>query len=620
MGCRYVQEYYRYDRLGRIRQSRRGATGLTNDDCKLGYQRVDPAHPSDPDLNYNHITDIGNYGTSYLYDRGGNLKSLNRIGDGIHLIDKLQYTYQDAVLRPNYLNGGTISMPSSNQLKKVKDNSDDPVLAEREKGLPTALQEYNYDGDGNLEFDNENQYIWSVSGKLAEVKEKTTATVKVKYLYDAMGNRALKWTPTKGQLYLRDGTGNELASIENTGTNTILKEANIFGSDRIGAFKPETETAGGFTLANRTYDLKDHLGNIRATITDEREKSGYFLLPKVQNASEYYPFGMETDKNFALTGKENRFGYNGKEKDLTLDPRGGILDYGARLYDRRIGRWRSIDPKLAMYPGLSPYSSVDNSPINLIDSDGRVIKIPDGTGGYVTYTPGMRVDGLKPQTANTILKLNAINTDQLEPVIETLTGSDVNYVVLLGNNEVLGKKIDKGEGETSYNFDDNQVELRVNSTDGEATTFAALGDELAEAYLFENGEIGFSESGPLGNDVDDEVNSKYGALAAIKNACYKISDISKSHKASKGLMELLNRNPHQPEPSNEEIDEYIQSSGYSTDFPFPDTKNGQGNPSDNAGVPVLPEQDLKGNKDMKGKYIYREKDKSGNMKSVTGTQ
>jgi len=209
-----------------------------------------------------------------------------------------------------------------------------------------------------------------VSGKLAEVKDKTNA-VKVKYLYDAMGNRALKWTPIKGQLYMRDvlrpsfsmGTGNELVSLENTGTNTILKEANIFGSERIGAFKPQTETEGVFTLANRTFDLKDHPGNIRATVSDEKEKSGSGFLPKVQNASEYHPFGMETDKSFAISGKENRFGYNGKENDKTI----GVQDYGFRLYKPELARFLSQDPLRKDYQMLSVYAFAANSPIKYID-------------------------------------------------------------------------------------------------------------------------------------------------------------------------------------------------------------------------------------------------------------
>lgn len=67
-----------------------------------------------------------------------------------------------------------------------------------------------------------------------------------------------------------------------------------------------------------------------------------------------------------------RYGFNGKEKDDELKGGGNSYDFGARIYDPRLGRWLSTDPLQKKYPGESPYSFAGNSPIVLLDNDGNV--------------------------------------------------------------------------------------------------------------------------------------------------------------------------------------------------------------------------------------------------------
>jgi len=49
-----------------------------------------------------------------------------------------------------------------------------------------------------------------------------------------------------------------------------------------------------------------------------------------------------------------------------------------------VSRWLSLDPLAAKYPSMSPYSFSGNSPILLIDSDGRKIKLSAAIRGDVT--------------------------------------------------------------------------------------------------------------------------------------------------------------------------------------------------------------------------------------------
>jgi RHS repeat-associated protein len=62
---------------------------------------------------------------------------------------------------------------------------------------------------------------------------------------------------------------------------------------------------------------------------------------------------------------------NGKEKDDEIKGSGNSYDFGARIYDPRLGRWLATDPLQIKYPSLSPYHFGYNSPIITIDPDGK---------------------------------------------------------------------------------------------------------------------------------------------------------------------------------------------------------------------------------------------------------
>jgi len=68
---------------------------------------------------------------------------------------------------------------------------------------------------------------------------------------------------------------------------------------------------------------------------------------------------------------EYRYGFNGMEKDHELKGEGNSLDFGARIYDSRLGRWMSVDPLIAKYPSWNPYCFALNNPTFYYDKDGR---------------------------------------------------------------------------------------------------------------------------------------------------------------------------------------------------------------------------------------------------------
>ena len=92
-------------------------------------------------------------------------------------------------------------------------------------------------------------------------------------------------------------------------------------------------------------------------------------------------FGMTMPGRGFQAGKY-RYGFNGKEKDNSTGE--GNLDFGARIHDARIGRWLSVDELEKKYPQVTPYGFCFNSPIRIVDADGRdiiVLSAPNAVGG-----------------------------------------------------------------------------------------------------------------------------------------------------------------------------------------------------------------------------------------------
>lgn len=254
------------------------------------------------------------------------------------------------------------------------------------------MDNYVYDVIGNLVEDKQEgtEIEWNVQGKVAKVTRKNISTgvaeTVISYVYDATGNRIRKVKEVLASnkitttFYARDAQGNTMAVYEQEelGATVYRNEIYLYGSDREG-LQSEPVEAGALvastdlytrTLRQKTYELKDHLGNIRSTVFDEKERQineTFLAIIKTQN--DYYPFGMQMPNRSYTNGEAYRYGFNGKEKDEEFATSG--YDFGARMYDSRIGRWTARDPLEQKYPFLSTYSISNNNPIIYKDIDGR---------------------------------------------------------------------------------------------------------------------------------------------------------------------------------------------------------------------------------------------------------
>ena len=268
---------------------------------------------------------------------------------------------------------------------------------------------YQYDALGNLIADKQAgiaQIKWSLSGKMLEIIRQVGDKRKnIKFDYDPMGNRVAKeiysstgiWEQT--EYYFRDASGT-LVSTYRYAPDPLSQmmsfaqiEKIIYGHKRLGTENSPTELIAPLplqdvqynrVLGTKQYEGSNHLGNVMAVYTDKKypistnNVSISHYIPDVISSTDYYPFGAPMNgRNFSTSSY--RFGFNGKEKDDEVKSvSGGSLDFGARMYDARVGRWLSIDPLAAQYPFASPYHFALNTPIQAKDPDGKLVVFVNG--------------------------------------------------------------------------------------------------------------------------------------------------------------------------------------------------------------------------------------------------
>ena len=97
---------------------------------------------------------------------------------------------------------------------------------------------------------------------------------------------------------------------------------------------------------------------------------------KVVEANDYYPFGLTFNSYKRENLLANQYQYNTKELQEELNI--GWLDFGARMYDRELGRWAVIDRKSEVFYGLTPYNYAANTPTNAVDPDGHLFIFVNG--------------------------------------------------------------------------------------------------------------------------------------------------------------------------------------------------------------------------------------------------
>lgn len=138
------------------------------------------------------------------------------------------------------------------------------------------------------------------------------------------------------------------------------------------------------TLGIRKHSVQAQGGH-RANDALSRKGALQTCRERSENVLDYEPFGaLLPGRNYS--SDSYRFGFNGMRKDEEIHGATGTsYDFGARLYDPRVGKWLSLDPLASKYPLWSPYQFVDGNPVRTIDIDGRdIIVLNDREGARGT--------------------------------------------------------------------------------------------------------------------------------------------------------------------------------------------------------------------------------------------
>ncbi len=317
---------YSYDQLNRVKNS------------------TFNIYRQDTDLAVDHFFPRVSFATDYKYDGNGNLLNLNRDDFDGDRMDQLVYNFETGKNKlTSVLDESTV--PSDKHLDDIEGMNDYHYDA-----VGNLIQDL---GSG-LSID------WTVYGKVkSTLNSNGTETSFIydaaghrvaKHHTDENGAETTDF-------YVTDGKGNVMAIYRGVGVEgePSLYEVPLYGGERIGMFRPgeqegeattptsyvtitgdyqlsewenvskyylepsasfkllpgfdnegqafeitgSIETEGNVysrVLSNKLYELKDHLGNIRTTVSDVKQKAPEGLsgfIPTVISSLDYYPFGLD---------------------------------------------------------------------------------------------------------------------------------------------------------------------------------------------------------------------------------------------------------------------------------------------------------------------------------------
>jgi len=294
--------------------------------------------------------------TAYMYDKHGNMTSLQRygkkdVGTGTSSygpVDDLTMTYVGNQLTQVDDAVGTISFAQSMDFKNYSN----------------AAMEYTYNANGAMTKDlnkgiSDIRYNSLNLPRRMDIKS-PVAEARNEYTYSASGTKLKvlqKWNPSYSTIPV-------IGSVINTAALSMSKT-----TDYVGNFIYENNVLkrilinGGY-IENGVYHyyLTDHQGNNRIVVN----ASGVIV-----QRNNYYPFGATFGDNTVAEQGKQPYKYNSKE----LDQMHGLnwYDYSARWKDD--WRFMTVDPLAEKYYSTSPYAYCLNNSLRYTDPGGDSVRV-----------------------------------------------------------------------------------------------------------------------------------------------------------------------------------------------------------------------------------------------------
>jgi RHS repeat-associated protein len=253
-----------------------------------------------------------------------------------------------------------------------------------------------------------------------------------------------------------------------------------------------------------------------------------------------------------------RYGFNGMEKDDEVKGVGNSYDFGARIYDPRLGLWGSLDGMAKPY--LTPYNFCSNNPLIFFDPNGNTDFY--SLKGKKIGSDGVE-NGLIGVVHNTKIARQIRKTGDLSKITNIENGAKfkggfiIHKDILSKSVDILKESITKGQ--------DRELSTSMNKTqDGKEytatpTIIGEPNEKGRETVPISEGEVSI-HSHPLGlkrvgrNDVsssstrpsdktdgivNDEVMFPQHKMNIIVGNSIEAKPISGSPKLDQGELEII---------------------------------------------------------------------------------
>jgi RHS repeat-associated protein len=250
---------YKYDVLDRLTKSRYSMEATPNNNV--------------------YTKDADRFNEALTYDIMGNILTLQRNGRNNVLVDNLTYDYSNGAV-------------STNKLFKISDAGINDANFNDFKDLTGGTaNKYAYDTEGRLTSDltKKASYAYNYLSLPTVITNNVDATT-LNFIYDATGGKLARTIPSSTTIhYYMDGIESEFTPnvIPSLLINTPLSSSSssssapaaavppvsssgtyaiLFAATEEGRIRPKTSAANTYFF---DYFLRDHLGNIRVSLTDE---------------------------------------------------------------------------------------------------------------------------------------------------------------------------------------------------------------------------------------------------------------------------------------------------------------------------------------------------------------